>query len=257
MNIALPFPDRTAAGAALGLAVKAWLAAGPSAFGHAAAQTSDRTLSRPGPGQTPASVSPPALESSPVPALVVVLGIPRGGVVVAAEVARALGAPLDVLVAHKIGAPGNPEFAIGAVTADGTMVVASWARRETGLSPAAIDELAVREVALAVEREARLRAGRPAVSLAGATAILVDDGLATGATVHAAVLAARGGGADRVVVAAPVASREAMALLEPVADGLVVVAVPARFHAVGEWYLAFGQVDDEVVRRLLAGDPPA
>lgn len=230
MGVALPFADRTAAGAILGRRVAAWLAGVPSRGRDA------------GPEHGP-DAGPPAT---------VVLGIPRGGVVVAAEVARAIGAPLDVLVAHKVGAPGNPEFAIGAVTADGTTLVEAWAGRETGLSFAAIAELAALEVAAAVAREARLRGGHPALPLAGATAILVDDGLATGATVHAAILAVRGRGAARVVAAAPVASREAMALLEPLADAVVVAAIPDRFHAVGQWYAAFGQVDDETVRRLLA-----
>jgi predicted phosphoribosyltransferase len=232
MNVALPFADRAAAGAMLGREVAAWLAGAPWAV--------------------PPEAGPTADASDAVPHATVVLGIPRGGVVVAAEVARVLGTLLDVLVAHKIGAPGNPEFAIGAVTADGTTLVEAWAGRETGLSAAAIDELASREVEAAVAREARLRDGRPAFPLDGATAILVDDGLATGATVHAAVLAARGRGAARIVVAAPVASREAMALLGRVADALVVVAVPDRFHAVGQWYADFGQVEDETVRRLLA-----
>jgi len=239
MSALLPFPDRTAAGIELGRAVAAWLAGTPPLAV----------------GPPPLAVGTPPLAVAPPPGPIVVLGIPRGGVVVAAEVALVLKAPLDVLVAHKIGAPGNPEFAIGAVTADGTVLVAAWALRETGLSPAAIDELAAREVEAAVAREGRLRAGRPPLSLVGTTAILVDDGLATGATVHAAVLAARARGAARVVVAAPVASREALALLEPVADAVVVVAVPDRFHAVGQWYGSFSQVEDEAVRRLLAVDP--
>jgi putative phosphoribosyl transferase len=236
----LPFPDRTAAGVELGRAVAASLAQ---------ARPPDCS------GEPPAD--PEALEGRRVPVPVVVLGIPRGGVVVAAEVARCIAAPLDVLVAHKIGAPGNPEFAIGAVTADGTILVAAWARRETGMSAAALEDLAAREVDSAVAREGRLRAGRPPMSLAGAIAILVDDGLATGATVHAAVLAVRARGAARVVVAAPVASREAVALLEPVADEVIVVAVPGGFHAVGQWYVSFGQVDDETVLRILAADAAA
>jgi putative phosphoribosyl transferase len=232
MDVTLPFPDRNAAGAILGRLVGAWLAGAPLAEGSSSVPSAV-----PGPGP---AMPPP-----------VVLGIPRGGVVVAAEVARIIGAPLDVLVAHKIGAPGNPEFAIGAVTADGTTLVASWARRETGLADPALADLAAREVDAAVDREARLRGGRPALPLSGVTAILVDDGLATGATVHAAVLAARGRGAARVVVAAPVAAREAVELLRPVADAVVVVAIPDRFTAVGRWYVAFAQVEDDTVRRLL------
>lgn len=224
MNVDLPFPDRAAAGALLGEAVAAWLATSLPTTG------------------------PPA-------STVVVLGIPRGGVVVAAEVARRLHARLDVLVAHKIGAPANPEFAIGAVTADGTTLVAPWARRETGLAPESIQALAELEIRLAREREGRLRAGLPPLSLVGCTAILVDDGLATGATVHAAVLAARALGAVRVAVGAPVASREAVALLEPIADAVITVAVPDHFWAVGQWYASFDQVSDEAVRLLLTETP--
>ncbi len=230
VNVELPFRDRKVAGERLADAVAAWLATVPSTAGRA--------------GLTEVA---PAGD-------VLVLGIPRGGVVVAAEVARALPARLDILVAHKIGAPEDPEFAIGAVTADGTVLVAPWAARETGLAPDSIQVLAEREIRLAREREGRLRAGRPPLSVAGSIAILVDDGLATGSTVHAAVLAARALGAARVVVAAPVASREAVALLEPVADAVVVVLVPARFHAVGQWYASFDQVSDDVVRSLLAAD---
>ncbi len=181
----------------------------------------------------------------------VVLGIPRGGVVVAAAVADALGVPLDVLVAHKIGAPGNPEFALGAVTADGTTIVEPWARRSTGLSDDAIAALAGPEIDRARERELRLRGDLPRTDLHGRTAILVDDGIATGATVHAAVLAARALGAARTIVAAPVASDEAVRLLTPVVDALVLLAIPAPFWSVGQWYERFDQVEDAEVRRLL------
>ena len=224
MKVDLPFRDRTSAGALLGEAIAAWLAGAP------------------GPAGTD-------------PSTVVVLGFPRGGVVVAAAAAAVLGARLDVLVAHKIGAPGNPEFAIGAVTADGTTLVAPWARRETGLSAESVRALAEDEIRIARDREGRLRAGLPPPTLHGRTVILVDDGLATGATVQAAVLAARALGAARIAVAAPVASSEAVALLEPLADAVVVLAVSRGFHAVGQWYLIFDQVSDVEVRRLLAGPP--
>jgi putative phosphoribosyl transferase len=223
MTVTLPFRDRVAAGALLGEAVAGRLQSDAAAGDPAA-----------GPGR------------------VVVLGIPRGGVVVAAGVARIVGAPLDVVVAHKIGAPGNLEFALGAVTADGTTIVEPWARSATGLSDDEVAGLAAPEIDRARDRERRLRADRAAVAVRDRTAILVDDGIATGATVHAAILAVRALGAARVIVAAPVASHEAVGLLEPAADALVLLAVPARFRAVGEWYERFDQVEDEEVRRLLA-----
>jgi putative phosphoribosyl transferase len=216
-GVRLPFRDRDDAGALLGAAVAARLAADGTA-----------------------------------PDIVVVLGVPRGGVVVAAAVARAVGATLDVLVAHKISGPWDPEFALGAVTADGTTVVEPWAGREAGMDEEALASLAQVEIGLAREREARLRAGRSAVPVSGRVAVIVDDGLATGATVHAACLAARALGASRVVVAAPVASREAVDLLAPACDAVVVLAVPPGFGAVGRFYERFDQVADETVIALLA-----
>jgi predicted phosphoribosyltransferase len=184
------------------------------------------------------------------PTRVVVLGIPRGGVPVAAAVARALGARLDVLVAHKVGAPGEPELAVGAVAADGSVRRESWAAAY--VSDQGFAAAAAAEIERARARELDLRDGRPAVPLAGVTAVLVDDGVATGSTMLVAVEAARRAGAARVVVAVPVAAAEALTSLAEVADAVVAVAVPARFGAVGAWYLRFDQVDDAEVRRLLA-----
>jgi putative phosphoribosyl transferase len=184
------------------------------------------------------------------PAQIVVLGIPRGGVAVAAAVARALGARLDVIVAHKVGAPGEPELAVGAVAADGSVRRESWAGAYVSDEGFAL--AAAAEIDRACARETDLRSGRPAVPLAGTTAVLVDDGIATGSTMLVAVEAARRAGVARVVVAVPVASDEALAAVSEVADAVVAVAVPARFGAVGAWYLRFDQVDDAEVRRLLA-----
>jgi putative phosphoribosyl transferase len=184
------------------------------------------------------------------PSQIVVLGIPRGGVTVAAAVARALGARLDVLVAHKVGAPGEPELAVGAVAADGSVRRESWAGAY--VSDEGFARAAAAEIERACAREMDLRSGRPAVPLAGTTAVLVDDGIATGSTMLVAVEAARRAGVARVIVAVPVAAEEALAALAEVADAVVAVAVPRRFGAVGAWYLRFDQVDDAEVRRLLA-----
>jgi len=234
----LPFPDRAEAGRRLAehLRSTAWL-------GSAAA--------------TAGPVDPvgPAVPTLRNPAIV--LGIPRGGVPVAAAVARALGLPLDVIVAHKLGAPGEPELAIGAVAADGTIVVEPWARDITGGNEAYVQRAAEDEIDRARRREASLRAGRPAPELAGRTAIIVDDGIATGATMHVAVLAARAAGAARVVVASPVGAAESIARLGEVADEVAVLATPEPFYAVGEFYVRFDQVSDAEVAALLAeGCPP-
>ncbi len=191
----------------------------------------------------------------------IVLAIPRGGVPVAAAIARELGAPLDVLVAHKLGAPGNPELAIGAVAADGTVLVEPWAREIVGRNEAYIAAEAAAETDRARDRERFLRPDRPALSLDGRTAIIVDDGIATGATMHVGVLAARAAGARRVICAIPVGAAESVAMLEHVADRVVVLATPAPFRAVGEWYELFDQVADGDVQRILertgSGSAPA
>lgn len=182
-----------------------------------------------------------------------VLAIPRGGVPVAAEIARALGLELDVIVAHKLGAPGNPEFAIGAATADGTVLVEPWASSEPGVSSAYVAAEAERQVASAREREARLRGTRAPADPDGRMVIIVDDGIATGATVRAAIKAARAKGAKRVVVAAPVAARESAERLARDADEVIVLATPEPFFAVGLWFRQFEPVDDADVAALLAG----
>jgi len=182
----------------------------------------------------------------------VVLAIPRGGVPVAAVLAMALDAPLDVLVAHKVGAPGEPELAVGAVASDGTALMEPWAR-EVGLADDAAFGAAARvELARVREREETLREGQSPIPLVGRTAILVDDGMATGATMHVACLAARRLGAARVVVAVPVASNEAVGSVRSVADAVVAVATPGWFRAVGEWYRRFDQLDEEEVEEILA-----
>lgn len=182
---------------------------------------------------------------------VVVLGLPRGGVVVAAEVARELGVSLDVLVVRKVGVPGHEELAAGAVASGGATVVNEDVVMATGLRRSELEQRAAQRHREVVEMEHRLRGDRPALDLAGVTAVLVDDGLATGATMRAAAVAARQAGAARVVVAAPVASPEAVRLLEELADEVVCLRVPADLRAVGLSYRDFSPVREEEVRRLL------
>ncbi len=182
----------------------------------------------------------------------IVLGLPRGGVPVAYEVARALGAPLDVCTARKLGAPGHEEFAIGAIAGGGVVVLHHDTIRELGLTDAAIARVRAAEEAELARREARYRHGRPPLDVGGRTVIVVDDGIATGATMQAVVQALRAQHPAALVVAAPVASAQAAALLQPLADQCVFVAVPPYFMAVGAWYRDFGQTDDAEVHDLLA-----
>jgi len=174
---------------------------------------------------------------------VVVFGIPRGGVIVAAEVARGLGLPLDVAVAAKVGAPGNPEYAIGAVAADGEVT----ANPSAGYSAEDVRRLSGAAHAKVEEQLARARGNWPALELAGRTAILVDDGLATGLTAMAAADWLRRQGASRVVVAVPVSPPDTLRVMAEHADELVAVEVPAWFSAVGQFYERFGQTDDSEV----------
>lgn len=182
---------------------------------------------------------------------IVVLGIPRGGVVVAAVIARLLGAPLDVVVARKIGAPGEPELAVGAATADGTILIEPWAG-QVGADESYLAVAAERQAEAARAREAILRSGRPRIPLAGSVAIVVDDGVATGATMHAALLAVRAAGAIRTIAAAPVGAPSSVGRLLPFADEVVVPALPLDFAAVGTAYRRFDQTDDSRVIALLA-----
>lgn len=182
---------------------------------------------------------------------IVVLGLPRGGVPVAAEVADALGAPLDVLVVRKLGAPGHPELAVGAVAAGGVRVLNAGLLRELAVSDRALDRVTRVEVAELRRREAAFRGDRRPVEPAGRTAVLVDDGLATGATVLAAVQAVRMLAPARVVVVVPVGAAEACTRVAAVADELVCLHAPAPFGAVGRYYRDFGQTLDDEVRRLL------
>ena len=182
-----------------------------------------------------------------------VFGLPRGGVAVAAEIAKALGAPLDVVLVRKIGAPGQPELAIGAV-ADGDepeIVLNGEIVHALGLDEAYIAAAAKRELSLIARRRRAWADLRPGVSPAGRTAVVVDDGVATGMTMQAALRHLRHSGPARLVAAVPVASREAVRMLEGEADGVVCLAAPRRFGSVGAFYESFLQVTDEEVSALL------
>ncbi|MEY4173858.1 MAG: hypothetical protein RI900_1023 [Actinomycetota bacterium] len=181
----------------------------------------------------------------------VVLGLPRGGVPVAARVAQALGAPLDVIVVRKLGAPMQPELAAGAIGEDGVRVVNDDVMRMTGTTRAELLRTEERERQVLERRVRGLRAVRPRESLEGRTALLVDDGIATGATMRAAVQVARAHGARRVVVAAPVAPPEVVDMLARITDEVVVLDEPGNFEAVGKWYRHFDVVTDEQVVDLL------
>ncbi len=182
---------------------------------------------------------------------VVVLGIPRGGVPVAAEVADALGAPLDVLVAHKLGAPGNPEFAIGAVAEDGTVLVDDRLLARIGVPRSYIEDEAKRQLAEVRRRAEAYRRGRAPIPIEGKTVVVVDDGIATGATFEVALQLLRKRGAGKIIAAVPVGPPDSVARLGSVADAVVVPLQPAEFYAVGAWYDEFGQTtDDEVIAAL-------
>ncbi len=181
-----------------------------------------------------------------------VLGLPRGGVPVAHEVAAALAAPLDVLVVRKLGVPGHEELAMGAVASGGRVVLNDDIVAELQIPREAVDAATLRELAELRRRELAFRGDLPPLDLTGKVAVLVDDGIATGATVRAAALAARQGGAKSVVIAAPVGAPDSVALLRRVADEVVCPHTPAGFGSVGRWYGSFPQTSDDEVRALLA-----
>jgi len=183
---------------------------------------------------------------------VVVLGIPRGGVEVAAEVARALNAPLDVVIPRKVGAPGNPELGLGAVAED-VEVLDERLIRVLRVREDYLREEIARQQEEIVRRAAAYRGDRAPAPIESKTAVVVDDGVATGGTAAAALRWARGKGARRVILAVPVAPREAIRRLEQEADEVRALATPEPFYAVGQWYESFPQVSDQRVVELLAG----
>ena len=182
---------------------------------------------------------------------VLVLALPRGGVPVASEVAAALDAPLDVMLVRKVGMPGQPELAIGAVASGDIVVHDRTIEREIPGIAEAFERIAAEERRELLRREQVYRAGLPPLVLTGKTVVLVDDGLATGSTMLAAVRAARAGGAAAIVVASPVAAPQAAQLLAAEADQLDILQTPAMLFAIGEWYERFEQLEDDEVCRLL------
>lgn len=182
---------------------------------------------------------------------VVVLALPRGGVPIGFEVARALHAPLDVFIVRKLGMPGHEELGLGAIASGGTRVINEPLVREMGISSAILDAVARTELLELQRREQLFRQGRPALDVNGRTVILVDDGLATGATMMAAVRAVRQLNPSRVIVAVPVGSEAACEAFRPEADDVICGFVPRPFYAVGEWYEDFTQTTDDEVRALL------
>ncbi len=183
---------------------------------------------------------------------VVVLGIPRGGVEVADEVAKALNAPLDVAITRKLGAPGNPELAIGAIGSDGSVVLDDEAISALRISRDYLDREISRQAEEVRRRSMAYRGGRPPIPLEGKRVIVVDDGLATGSTMLATVRTLRGSNPREIIVAVPVAPPEAVHRLEKEADRVVCLMTPAYFWAVGMFYEDFTQVSDEEVQALLS-----
>jgi putative phosphoribosyl transferase len=214
--VVLPFADRAAAGAALAEALAAVLPAPPAA------------------GR-------------------LVLGLPRGGVVVAAVVARRLGAPLDAYVVRKLGLPSQPELAMGAIASGGATVLNEDVLTRAGIPAEVVDAVIAAEHAELVRRERAYRGDRPPVATTGRQVIVVDDGIATGATARAALRAIRATAPAALVLAVPLAPPDPVATLAPDADALLALAQPTPFASVGRWYADFTPTTDAEVRALLSG----
>ena len=181
-----------------------------------------------------------------------VLALPRGGVPVAYEVAKALQAPLDVFIVRKLGAPGREELAIGAIASGGVKVLNRETIAELGVDESTLNAIVRREETELHRREKTYRYDLPPLDIAGRTVLLIDDGLATGASMYAGILATRAMSPRRVVVAVPVAPPDTVVQLEEYADDVVVLAMPRPFRGVGAWYADFTQTTDEEVREMLA-----
>jgi len=182
---------------------------------------------------------------------VLVLGLPRGGVPVAFEIASALDAPLDVFIVRKLGLPGHEEFGIGAIASGGMRIVDESVLRAYGVDADTLDQITTRELRELGGREQLYRDGRPFPAIENRIVILVDDGLATGSTMRAAVAALREKRPREIVVAVPVGARETCAAMAALADEIVCLETPDPFYAVGLWYMNFEQTEDEEVHDLL------
>jgi len=211
-NVSLPFQDRTQAGRLLGRALAAY-------------RGRDDAL---------------------------VLALPRGGVPVACEIAEAIGAPVDLMIVRKLGTPGQEELAMGAIASGGIRVLNEDVVVPLGISEHALSQVEARERRELERREHAYRGARPRPAIAGRCVILVDDGIATGATMRAAIAGLRGQQPARIVVAVPVAPPETVAVLRHEADDVVCLAEPEFFMAIGRWYLDFAQLTDDDVREQLA-----
>ncbi|MET0859306.1 MAG: phosphoribosyltransferase [Telluria sp.] len=183
---------------------------------------------------------------------VLVLALPRGGVPVGFAIAEALGVELDIMLVRKLGMPGHEEYAIGAVGAGGVRVLQAGLVESGIVSADDVEQASERALAEISRRDRLYRAGRPAPALAGRCVILVDDGIATGSTLRAAIEIVRRGGVARLVVAAPVGPPESVEALAAEVDEMVCLATPVHFHAVSQWYRHFDQTGDEEVQDLLA-----
>jgi putative phosphoribosyl transferase len=183
---------------------------------------------------------------------VVVLALPRGGVPVAAEVAKGLNAPLDLFVVRKLGLPGHPELAMGAIASGGVRVFNGEVVNALRIPDEVVDAVSAEELVELQRREKAYRADRPPLDVEGKTVIAVDDGVATGSTMLAAVAALRQLNAARIVVAAPVIAASTFSEMQRAADEVAAVMAPEHFYAVGQWYEDFSQTSDEEVRDLLA-----
>lgn len=188
---------------------------------------------------------------------VIVLGLPRGGVPVAAHVARVLQLPWDVLVVRKLGTPGHEELAMGAIASGRVQVLNPTVLHGYGVTPEDLSRVVAREQRELARRERVYRGRRPPVTVHGRTVLLVDDGIATGSTVRAALAALRQRGAARIIVASPVIAADTREALAREADGVVCVLAPEDFAAVGQWYVDFSPTGDDEVTRLVASAPPA
>jgi putative phosphoribosyl transferase len=205
-----------------------------------------------------ARLLPPVKAALPQGADPVIIALPRGGVPVAAVIASALKAPIDVVLVRKLGLPGQPELAVGAITngAEPTLRINRDVARSAGLSKDDIDRLAAPALAEIARRRALWHGARPMRAVAGKTVVLVDDGIATGASMRAALGWIKAQGAAHVIVAIPVAPREVLPLLAPEADQIICLATPSPFYAVGAHYADFPQVTDAAVTAALSEARP-